>query len=89
MIAVEEFNSSCCEKEKFIEFFYEYKKTLQAEGKIDFDDMLLLCYELLRDRQDILEIWQSRYKYILIDEFQDINKLQYNMLWFSKLIFPI
>lgn len=80
MLEVSQFNSTCCEKEKFCQLFYEYKKNLEVEGKIDFDDMLLKCYELLTDREDILKTWQNRYKYILIDEFQDINKLQYNII---------
>lgn len=80
MLSVEQFNSSCCKKEKFREFFREYQKTLSVEGKIDFDDMLLKCYELLKERNDILKIWQNRFRYILIDEFQDINKIQYNIV---------
>lgn len=80
MLDVSKFNSTCCEKEKFQEFFYEYEKTLETEGKIDFDDMLLRCYELLNARKDILKIWQNRFRYILIDEFQDINKIQYNIV---------
>lgn len=80
MLEVSQFNSTCCEKEVFRRFFYEYEKVLAAEGKIDFDDMLLKCYELLTDRDDILKMWQNRFKFILIDEFQDINKLQYNII---------
>ncbi|MBR1737745.1 MAG: ATP-dependent helicase [Firmicutes bacterium] len=45
--------------------------------KIDFDDMLELCYYTLKEREDVRLSWQKRYKYILIDEFQDINKAQY------------
>lgn len=47
---------------------------------IDFDDMLVYCYELFTAREDILKIWQNKYKYILIDEFQDINTLQYKII---------
>jgi DNA helicase-2/ATP-dependent DNA helicase PcrA len=42
--------------------------------------MLVLCYELLTERQDILGIWQKKFQYILIDEFQDINKVQYDII---------
>ena len=52
----------------------------EKHNKIDFDDMLLLCYELLSERQDILKLWQSKFRYILIDEFQDINILQYEIV---------
>ena len=48
--------------------------------KIDFDDMLLLCYDLFRRRPDILEQWQKRFRYILIDEFQDVNRIQYEVV---------
>ena len=48
--------------------------------KIDFDDMLLLCYDLFRRRTDILEQWQKRFRYILIDEFQDVNRIQYEVV---------
>lgn len=80
LLDLEQFISTCCEKDTFRKFFYEYEKTLESEGKIDFDDMLLKCYTLLKERGDILKIWQNRFRYILIDEFQDINKIQYNII---------
>ncbi|NLM13309.1 MAG: ATP-dependent helicase, partial [Epulopiscium sp.] len=57
----------------------EYKFQSQ---KIDFDDMLYYCYELLRENKHILSLWRKRYQYILIDEFQDINKVQYETIKF-------
>lgn len=57
-----------------------YEEGLRKANLIDFDDMLLLCYELLSKRKDILEQWQKRFKYILIDEFQDINQVQYDII---------
>ena len=42
--------------------------------------MLLLCYDLFRRRPDILEQWQKRFRYILIDEFQDVNRIQYEVV---------
>ena len=47
---------------------------------IDFDDMLLYTYELFEKRKDILASWQKKYQYILVDEFQDINQIQYDIL---------
>ena len=47
---------------------------------VDFDDMLIMCYELFKARPDILSAWQKKYKYILIDEFQDINRVQYEVM---------
>lgn len=57
-----------------------YEQGLRRANLIDFDDMLLLCYELLSKRPDILEMWQKRFRYILIDEFQDINQVQYDII---------
>ena len=49
-------------------------------GKIDFEDMLLYCLRLFQTRPDILKRWQQRFSYILVDEFQDINQVQYQVL---------
>ena len=42
--------------------------------------MLVMCYELFKERKDILSAWQDKYRYILIDEFQDINRIQYEIV---------
>ena len=42
--------------------------------------MLLYCYELFIQRQDILKAWQKKFRYIMVDEFQDINHLQYDIV---------
>lgn len=47
---------------------------------IDFDDMLVMVYRLFIQRKDILEVWQKKFQYILVDEFQDINKVQYEIV---------
>ncbi len=69
-----------CSKEVFIYFLKEYDRRLRSEGYIDFDDMLVMTYELFAKRSDILSAWQRKYSYILIDEFQDINKTQYDIV---------
>ena len=69
-----------CAKEVFQSIYAEYDRALRGCRKIDFDDMILYCYELFRERPDILEAWRNKYRYILIDEFQDINKLQYDVI---------
>ena len=79
-IALEHYYSSCCPDEVFRQIFKEYRKVLNERRKLDFDDMLLSCYELLRKRKDILEAWQKKFRYILVDEFQDINHLQYDIV---------
>ena len=57
-----------------------YEHRLRKQGLLDFDDMLAMCYELFKERKDILQAWQRKYKYILIDEFQDINQIQYEIV---------
>lgn len=62
------------------EVFREYTKAIRSAGRIDFEDMLLLTLKLFRDRKDILHKWQERFRYILVDEFQDTNRIQYELL---------
>ncbi len=69
-----------CSEENFLKLYYGYDRRLREENLIDFDDMLAMTYELLTARQDILRLWQEKYQYILIDEFQDINKIQYEII---------
>lgn len=72
--------SKNCSEELFRKFFNGYQEKLQKERLLDFDDMLVMCYELLSQRPDILAGWQKRFRYILIDEFQDINQIQYDTI---------
>jgi DNA helicase-2/ATP-dependent DNA helicase PcrA len=62
------------------EIFEEYDKQCQREGVVDFAELLLRCYELLSRDQHIRQHYQERFQYILVDEFQDTNKLQYMWL---------
>lgn len=62
------------------QIYHAYEKRKKAAGRIDFDDMLLLCYQLFCKRSDILQKWQKRYPYILIDEFQDSSRIQYEII---------
>lgn len=79
-IDLEHYYSSCCPDEVFRDICRGYQTACAARRKLDFDDMLLYCYELLSKRQDILEAWQRKFRYILVDEFQDINHLQYDII---------
>lgn len=65
------------------EIFEEYDKQCLREGVVDFAELLLRCYELLSRNQQIREHYQNRFRYILVDEFQDTNRLQY--LWLKLL----
>lgn len=69
-----------CSEEAFQKIYKEYESYLRSQNLIDFDDMLLMCYELLVKRPDILKIWQQKFRYILVDEFQDINQVQYDIV---------
>lgn len=86
MTDINSFESQCCNKEIFQGVFEEYQRVLSYEHKIDFDDMLLKCYELFQEQPKILEKWQQIFEYILIDEFQDINYVQYEII--KMLAFP-
>ena len=72
--------SSCCGQDVFRKIFEAYESFLHQNRLIDFDDMLVYCKELLVQRPDILAAWQRKYQYILIDEFQDINQIQYDII---------
>jgi DNA helicase-2/ATP-dependent DNA helicase PcrA len=65
------------EGRKKIEIYTLYEEQCQREGVVDFGELMLRSYELLRDNPAIREHYQRRFRHILIDEFQDTNKLQY------------
>lgn len=65
---------------KLREIYEEYDKQCNREGVADFAELLLRCYELLERDVNIRNHYQSRFKYILVDEFQDTNRLQYSWL---------
>lgn len=60
--------------------YREYEDQKQQRGQFDFDDMLVKCYELLNENPDLLSSYQHRFQYFLIDEFQDINPVQYKLI---------
>lgn len=80
MLSLEHYHSSNCADDYFRKIYKKYEESLRSSNLLDFDDMLVFCYELLRDRKDILKMWQNKYPYILIDEFQDINRVQYEIV---------
>lgn len=76
---IDHYYSLNCSEEIFKKIYEGYENRLRRANQIDFDDMLVLCYELLIARPDILRIWQQQYNYIMIDEAQDSNALQYEI----------
>lgn len=77
---IDEYISTACPDETFRIIYKEYGKMLISRRLIDYDDMVVLCNELLTQRADYKAAWQDKYKYILIDEFQDINKMQFDTI---------
>ena len=61
------------------EVYYKYRDILQKNNSVDFDDLLLLPVKLFTENPDVLERYQDIYKYILIDEYQDTNEVQYKL----------
>jgi DNA helicase-2/ATP-dependent DNA helicase PcrA len=68
---------------KVVEVYKEYDNVLRRNNSVDFDDLLALPVKLFKNNKDVLDKYQEHYKYILIDEYQDTNEVQYKM---SKLI---
>lgn len=79
-IPLEYFYSTQCGEGVFRKIYHDYEAFLKKHRLIDFDDMLTLTYELFKERPDILSAWQKKYQYILVDEFQDINQIQYDIV---------
>ncbi len=77
---IEHYYSTTCGENEFRQIYQEYQERIQQAGKLDFDDMLVYTYELLKERPDICRQWQEKFQYILIDEFQDINRIQYEIV---------
>lgn len=80
MMSLDNYYSKNCGESIFKKIYKRYNDRLVRKNVIDFDDMLIMCHELLSQRPDILKLWQEKYQYILIDEFQDINKVQYEVI---------
>jgi DNA helicase II / ATP-dependent DNA helicase PcrA len=62
------------------DIFTAYEKQLKQSAALDFDDLLLRTVKLLRESPQIREKWQARFQYILVDEYQDTNRVQYDLL---------
>ncbi len=76
----QDFESELLTKDEFINLYNMYETYKDEIQKIDFDDMLLRTYYLLNENKNALEFVRQVYKYILVDEFQDINKVQFEVL---------
>ena len=79
-VTPQEVRSATVPQAVFERIFQMYKQEMNRNKLIDFDDMVLLCRNLLAERPDTLKLWQQRFQYILVDEFQDICPLQYEVV---------
>lgn len=80
MMSMEHFYPTSCSKEVFEEIFKAYGEKLLRRRRLDYDDMLVRTWQLFKNHPNILAAWQKKYTYILIDEFQDINRIQYEII---------
>ncbi|MCM1262693.1 MAG: ATP-dependent helicase [Butyrivibrio sp.] len=79
-LPAEAFVDDSLDKNELKRIYREYNQYLREFNKLDFDDMGLLCLKLLKDNPKLRGKWRERYHYIMIDEFQDINSLQYEII---------
>ncbi|MGE5631008.1 MAG: ATP-dependent helicase [Caulobacteraceae bacterium] len=80
MTDIRDYEPSSCDKNQLRKIMNEYKEIKQSSGKYDYDDILSDCYWLLRGSSRILKEVRSKFKFILVDEFQDINILQFETI---------
>ncbi len=69
------------EENNFRKMFHTYEEKMRKYHRMDFDDMVYLCKKELEESVEWLTKYQERYKYILVDEFQDLNTIQYQLLY--------
>ena len=74
------FYSAVMPQEIFRKVYRGYDAWMRENRKLDFDDIMVRCYRLFRERPDVLKLWQQKFRYILVDEFQDISPLQYDIV---------
>lgn len=79
-IPLSHYYSASCPDEEFRKIYQKYETILHGKRLLDFDDLLVYCYQLFHKHPEILEGWQRKFRYILIDEFQDVNQLQYDII---------
>ncbi len=79
-LELEHFYSAVLPQEVFRRIYQEYQAWMKENRKLDFDDIMVWCRRLFDQRPDVLRLWQKKFQYILIDEFQDISPLQYHIV---------
>ena len=74
------YQAKSCGTDLFLRVASEYEERLRSCGKVDFEDMLVRTRRLLLEKPAVLRVWQEWFSYILVDEFQDVSRLQYEVL---------
>jgi len=67
-------------KQKIAKVYWEYEKQMRANNALDFDDLLVKTVQLLQTQPDILDYYQERFRYIMVDEYQDTNTVQFKLV---------
>ena len=67
-------------RRKIAEVYEEYEKQLKANNALDFDDLLVKTVQLFQTQKDVLEYYQERFRYIMVDEYQDTNTVQFELI---------
>lgn len=67
-------------QKKIAEVYAEYEKQLRANNALDFDDLLVKTVQLFQTQKDVLEYYQERFRYIMVDEYQDTNTVQFELI---------
>lgn len=80
LVTPDEFGKSTPEDDRIARIYKAYEAALRKMNAVDFDDLLLLTVRLLEQRDELQDIYHSRFRYLLIDEYQDTNRLQYRLM---------
>ena len=73
-------NESDFRKNKIADVYVLYQKRLKGNNALDFDDLIFKTVELLKNNKDVLEFYHRKFRYIMVDEYQDTNKAQYELI---------
>ncbi len=79
-IAPEHYYSATLPADIFQKIYAGYERRMQENHLLDFDDMVIQTYRLFKEQPKVLQYWRSRFRYLLVDEFQDINRMQYEIV---------
>lgn len=79
-IPLSHYYSVSCPDEEFRRIYEAYERRLHGQRLLDFDDIMVYTYQLFQKHPEILAAWQKKFAYIMVDEFQDVNQIQYDIL---------